>query len=108
MPNGQATPPMRGLQAAGPEEGLINQRLGINQAMSGGQPPMLQTPPPRPPAPPGGLQMNPGIPDPAGMLRALQQSGYTGQRTEDIQLPDDTGLDSITARIDALLKGGGR
>lgn len=107
MPNGQR-PPMgqavQGLQAAGtgPDQ-LINERLGVNRAMSGGGPQMA---PAKPPAAPQGIQLNPGIPDPSGMLAALKQAGYTGQRTGDIQLPDEPqSVDELTRRVDALLKG---
>lgn len=100
MPNPQ-NPAVAGLQTAMAPEELIRQRQGVNQVMSGHG---MATPPP--PAKPSQFQMNPQLPDPSGMISALKQSGYTGQRMHDINLPDESTVDQLRQRIDALMGGG--
>jgi hypothetical protein len=42
--------------------------------------------------------------DPQGMLAALKAAGYTGQRTGDINLPDEPqSIDELTQRINRLM-----
>lgn len=44
------------------------------------------------------------IPDPAGLMALLKRLGYTGSRTEDIELkPEAQSVDELTATIDAIL-----
>lgn len=104
MPN-PINPATAGLQTAMAPEAQINERMGVRAKLAamGGQMPQ---PAPLPQAPQQ-FQMNPQLPDPNGMIAALKSSGYTGQRMDDIALPEDPqSVAQLKARIDALMGGG--
>ena len=82
------------------EEELLKKRLAVNSAMAqaGGQTPAGQAPPMS--SAPMPFKLNPQVPDPAGLMKAMQAAGIKGQRTTDIELP--LGLAEIMARAKAL------
>ena len=87
-----------------PVEQQINERMGVRAKLGalGGQLPlvgqMMQ--------PQGQFNLNPSMSDPNGMQTALSQSGFTGQRMNDIQLPEDPQtVAQLKARIDRIARG---
>lgn len=81
------------------EEQLLKQRLAVNQTMAGvtGQGQLTQAPMA---VAPGAFRLNPQVPDPQGLMKAMQAAGLKGQRNEDIELP--VSLEELMARAKAL------
>lgn len=113
----QQTAPLKGLQAAATPDDLIQQRMGVNQAVAGatgqGQPQMAtMRPPVTTPQPAISHELTTNVPtdfaslrstyDPQGMIAALKASGYTGMRTADIPLPDEIDFDQLMQRANAI------
>ena len=87
-----------------PVEQQINERMGVRAKLGalGGQLPLVG----QMSQPQGQFNLNPSMSDPNGMQTALSQSGFTGQRMNDIQLPEDPQtIAQLKARIDALMRG---
>lgn len=81
-------------------EPMINQRLNAQAKLSGYLPIGNQQPPMQPM-----FNLNPSMPDAPGMMNLLKQSGFTGQRMQDIPLQEDPQtLAQLKARIDALMR----
>ena len=80
-------------------DALIKQRSMVNQTMGQLAPPNApQAPPPN--TAPFVFNKPEGIPDIQGLIRAMQGSGLTGSRTEDIELMEPT--ESLIRRANAI------
>lgn len=102
MPQNPPSPPLTGLATSlNPVDDIIAKRTAINQTMSGGA---ASRPTTGPQMPVMGHQLSTKVPDdPQGMLAALKKAGYTGSRTEDINLSDEKwSMDELLRRAAAI------